>query len=563
MAKWDGNQNLIDITTENSNVKVSVNNTEYFLPYSKVATKSTITPQNFRDELVSTIGTDDWSTLLGIEAPTFFEVNNLSTANVTIREKDGSSSNILQKLIALGTKYDLTLLPFTIYRSMHCSGRHQSPCLYTGTNYKRGADGTKKIHALTKKPFSKSVIGRQTSTGALLLAEQVMYDFSWQEWIQEYSNVSNWADFIQGYIKIAQGCAGSSKNYKSGWNASCQALPCIAFADLTTGKTKFIIMLASTSQTWHDNNYQDTVFRCWIKPILVQKILASKTTVDNNMVIRGTTIDHQDEVGEMQWNITFSLSNNSDQRIWLDDPIIRLYPENTSSAYLECFLSSSDTQPVSMQPHTTLEKTYNFTIFDTYGVNWSIVDAGFYVDMWIFLTPASRSNRYKLLLSSQEIGASSVLIENQDTPASVSDVSLSINNNAKLEMSGGWTYDMSQWYLHLNDIWYINKSSHDIKAKCTSVQLMENGSSYVDTDTSQLAANDKLLQGLSFTMYAKTTSPYSTRMYQRLGDLNFNGRPSQYITDECRVKYELWDTVTNTYITSITSSLLDVPYSYT
>ena len=30
MAKWDGDQNLIDITTENSNVKVSVNNTEYF-----------------------------------------------------------------------------------------------------------------------------------------------------------------------------------------------------------------------------------------------------------------------------------------------------------------------------------------------------------------------------------------------------------------------------------------------------------------------------------------------------------------------------------------------------
>ena len=68
---------------------------------------------------------------------------------------------------------------------------------------------------------------------------------------------------------------------------------------------------------------------------------------------------------------------------------------------------------------------------------------------------------------------------------------------------------------------------------------MENGSSYVDTDTSQLAANDTLLQGLSFTMYAKTTSPHSTYMYQRLGDLNFNGRPSQYITDECRVKYEL------------------------
>lgn len=176
MGNFSGQQGSIDITVESSNVKVSVNNTEHFLPYSKVATASTITSQNFKNELIATVGTQDWSTLLDIKAPELFEVLSLSTSTVTIREQDGSS-NTLKKMVDLGKKYGLTLLPFTIYRSMHCRGRDQSPCLYSGTGFKVGADGHKQPYELTKKPFPKSVIGRQTATGALLFAPETVGDF--------------------------------------------------------------------------------------------------------------------------------------------------------------------------------------------------------------------------------------------------------------------------------------------------------------------------------------------------------------------------------------------------
>lgn len=116
---------------------------------------------------------------------------------------------------------------------------------------------------------------------------------------------------------------------------------------------------------------------------------------------------------------------------------------NPSQPYrLPCNIESNS---ITVDPHTSKSVTFNFSIDNSVNLS-AIKNIGgmFLIDeITAFLTPPDQIHRYKIPNTGRTILVSAIEVTNKITPISINSVSLSINNDVELRMTGSWTNDKS------------------------------------------------------------------------------------------------------------------------